>query len=188
MRLNPAPSQIVLLPTGAGEPKQLTHDDLTHAFGRFVDGGTRVVFEGSAPGRRRRLYVQDLSGGAAEPITPEGVYGPLSPDGKLVAFEDKLYAIDRNETRPVPGIEPADRIEAWSGDSKSLVIRQILEPGDQRIVRLDITTGRRTPLYEIARPPGARPTAWFTITPDGSAYFYSCATTLGDLFRVTGLK
>ncbi len=188
LRLNPEPSQIVLLPTGAGEPKLLTHDDLSHELCRFAGGGTRVVFEAFAAGHPKRLYLQELSGGAPQPITPEGVTGPLSPDGRLVAFEGKLYEAGGSTTRPILGAEPADKIEGWGSDSKSLFVRQILVSGGQRVFRIDVTSGRRTLVHDIAPIHGAAPRAWFTITPDGSAYFCTYVAVLGDLFRVTGWK
>jgi Tol biopolymer transport system component len=187
-RLAPAPSQLVLLPTGAGEAKVLTDDALTHEFGSFVDGGTRIVFEGFAPGRPKRLYLQDLSGGAPRPITPEGVAGLLSPDGTLVAFRGSVYEAGGGAARPIPGFDANDRIEGWSSDSRSVLTRQVLPSGGQHVFRIDVTTGKRTLLHDVAPVPGASPRAWFTITPDGSAYFSSYYSRRGDLFVATGWK
>jgi Tol biopolymer transport system component len=189
IRLNPSPSQYVLLPTGTGEPQVLTHDDLSHEFGSWVMGGTQIAFEGFAPGRPKRIYLQDLKGGAAKPLTPEGVGGVLSPDGKLVAFEGRLHeAGGTGAARPIPGIEPEDKIEAWSGDSKSLFVRQILKSDAQKVFRIDVGTGQRTLLHDLPPIPGASTRRWFTITPDGSAYFSTYGMVQGDLFRVTGWK
>jgi Tol biopolymer transport system component len=187
VRLNPSPSQFILLPTGAGEARELTRDALEHAFGWFVRGGTHIAFSAHAPQRPLRVYLQDLAGGTAEPITPEGVTGVPSPDGKLVPFEGKLYAAGA-APRPISGIEPADRVEGWSADSRSLFVRQLLESGGQRVYRLDLDTGRRTLLHEVPRVPSAAPGPWFTITPDGSAYCFSYKAAQGELYRVTGLQ
>lgn len=43
-------------------------------------------------------------------------------------------------------------------------------------------------LHDLLPVPGASPKAWFTITPDASAYFTSYGSIQGDLFRVTGWK
>jgi Tol biopolymer transport system component len=188
IKLNPAPAQYVALPTGAGEPKPLTHDDLSHGLGEFTPDGTHVVFTGFAPQRPGRVYLQDLSGGAPEPLTPEGVVGPVSPDGTLVAFDGKLYPARGGASRPIPGLDPADHVEAWSGDSKGLFVREFPASGGARIFRLDVDSGRRTILYDIPRLPGAQSGVWLTITPDGSSYFYSYLTAQADLFQVTGLK
>jgi hypothetical protein len=67
-------------------------------------------------------------------------------------------------------------------------VRQASPAGITRVFRLDLDTGRRTLLHEIKPATGTGLGPWFTITPDGSAYFYSYFGTEGDLFRVTGLK
>src|SRR6266568_4733939 len=78
--------QLVLLPTGAGDPVTVTRDGLQHFYGRFLPDGKRIVFAAGKPGGGHRSYVQALSGGTPEPISPEGVEpGPVSPDGRFVA-------------------------------------------------------------------------------------------------------
>jgi dipeptidyl aminopeptidase/acylaminoacyl peptidase len=188
VRLNPEPSQYVLLPTGAGEPKVLTNDSLAHGLGGFTPDGTHVTFGGFAPGGRPRVYLQALAGGEAKPLTPEGVTGVPSPDGKLVAATDgKLYPTDGGAPRPIPGFTPGDIIERWASESGTLFVRQPLPSGDQRIYRID-AAGRRALALEVARPAGATIGRWFTITADGSAYVTTCSVSRSDLFRVSGLN
>jgi Tol biopolymer transport system component len=188
VRLNPAPSQLVLVPTGAGEAKQVTNDALAHGLSEFTDDGTHIVFSGFEPDHHARLYLQALSGGAPKPITPEGVTGQLSPDGKLTAATDgKLYPTDGGAPRPIPGFEPGDLVARWASEPGSLFVRRKLESGDNEVFRLD-AIGRRTLVHQIARPPGSVLGRWFTITPDGSAYAITYSVGQSDLFRVTGLK
>ncbi len=86
------PTQIVLQPTGAGEPKTFPKDEIEHAsgrFGTFLPDGKRILFVGHEPGRPSRVFVQDLAGGAAKPVTPEGVVARLlSADGKSFVTGD----------------------------------------------------------------------------------------------------
>jgi hypothetical protein len=187
LHLSPAPRQYFLLPTGAGEVRELTRDTLSHRLGWFVREGTHIAFWADAPGQKSRVYLQDLAGGPPQPITPEGVLGVPSPDGNLVAWEGNLYAAG-TAPRPIPGGEPADQPTAWSADSRSLFVRQVLDSGTQKVFRIDLDTGGRTLLHEIPRLPRAEPRAWFTLTPDGSAYAFSYGTAEGDLYRVTGLR
>jgi hypothetical protein len=69
-------------------------------------------------------------------------------------------------------------------------VRRSLPSGEYEVYRLDADTGRRTLVHRIARVPGAGAgsSRWFTITPDGAAYFMSYTLSQADLFRVTGLR
>jgi hypothetical protein len=189
VRLNPAPAQLVLLPTGAGEAKLVTNDALSHAAGWFTADGTHVIVRAAEAGHQPRLYLNDLSGGASVPITPEGVTGIPSPDGKLVVAPDgKLYPTDGGAPRLIPGIDPADRIESFAAEPGNLFVRRRLPAGDFQILRVDAATGRRTLLHQIARIPGTVGGQWFAITPDGSAYAMTYSVSQSDLFRVTALN
>jgi Tol biopolymer transport system component len=188
IRLNPAPAQYVMLPTGAGEPKPITNDALAHGAAWFTSDGTQLVFSAYEPDHLPRLYVQALTGGAPKPITPEGVIGPPSPDGKLVAATDlKLYPLDGGAPRPIPGAEPGDIVERWGIEPGTLFVRRKLDSGDLEVFRLD-ATGRRALVHHITRVPGSVIGRWFTITPDGSAYVTTYSVGQSDLFRVTGLR
>ncbi|HJQ98079.1 MAG TPA: hypothetical protein VJ826_07165, partial [Candidatus Polarisedimenticolaceae bacterium] len=187
-RLNPEPVQYLLLPTGAGDARDVTHDDLAHSLGWFTSDGTRIVFWASAPGHASRVYRQSLSGGAAEPITPEGITGLPSPDGTLVAFQNKIYAAGSAEPSVIPGMGVDERVEGWSSDMKRVYVRQFPTESGAPIHEIDLATGRRTLRHNVARVPGARPGPWLSITPDGAGYFYAYSTTQAELFRVTGLK
>jgi hypothetical protein len=77
-----SPSQLVLMPTGAGAARALTKDDIAHTAAQFLRDGKRFVFVGFKPGRPPRTWVQSIDGGEPTPVTPEGVTGVLvTPDG-----------------------------------------------------------------------------------------------------------
>src|SRR5277367_2089765 len=83
------PVQFTLLPTGAGESRQLTHDQVNRLDARWLPDGKQLLFSGDEPGKGVRLYIQDVNGGAAKAITEEGVNESvmaISPDGKQVAL------------------------------------------------------------------------------------------------------
>jgi eukaryotic-like serine/threonine-protein kinase len=81
------PAQLVLLPTGPGEAKPLSHDSINHSRARWLPDGRRFIFSGKEPGHAARIYLQDSSEGKPVPISPEGI-DPLvlvlSPDGQQV--------------------------------------------------------------------------------------------------------
>src|SRR6185436_19011471 len=79
--------QVVLLPTGAGEPRPLPRIDLNYQAASWFPDGRRIVISGNEPGRGSRLFVQETSGGKPRPITPEGIdirFNVVSPDGKFI--------------------------------------------------------------------------------------------------------
>src|SRR5260370_27267363 len=83
------PVQFNLLPTGAGESRELTHDQVNRLWARWFPDGKRILFSADESGKGVRLYVQ-LSGSPANAITKEGVNGTLlaiSPDGKQVTLD-----------------------------------------------------------------------------------------------------
>jgi len=187
VRLNPAPAQLVLLPTGAGEVKAVTNDAIAHDLGWFTTDGAHIVFAGFEAGHQPRLYLQPLSGGTPKPITPEGVTGIPSPDGTLTAFGGKIYAASGGAPRPIPGIEPDDRVVGWASQPGGLFVARRLDAGDYQMLLLD-AAGRRTPAHQLERVPGSSVGQWFAITPDGSAYAWTYSVSQSDLFRVTGLR
>ena len=60
------PVQFNLLPTGAGESRQLTHDQINRLWRALVSRRQAIVVFWDEPGKGVRLYVQDVSGGPAE--------------------------------------------------------------------------------------------------------------------------
>ena len=117
-----SPVQFFLLPTGAGETRPITHDNINHMWTRWFPDGKRMLFAGDEPGKGVRLYVQDIDGGTARAISPEGVNSSqfaISPDGKRVAMigpdqKPALLSVDTSETRPFPGIDVGDAPINWA--------------------------------------------------------------------------
>ena len=191
------PSQLTLLPTGAGEVRQLTHDAINHGRARWLPDGKRFVFLGNEPEHGMRLYVQDIDGGNPRAFSPEGVSANefvISPDGKFVAavgpdLKGYLFPVDGGNPRPVSGFPLGDAPVGWAGDGRSILIYR---PGElpARVERLDLTTGQKQPWRQIipADSAGVTDIGPILITPDAKTYIYEYGRTLSDLYLVEGLK
>src|ERR1039458_2045967 len=145
-----SPSQLRLLTTGAGEPKDLTKDNVNHSWAQWFPDGKRILFSGNEPGKGVRLYVYDPASGKSQPITPEGVNGTafvISPDSQLVAGigpdqKGYLFPVAGGEARVIAGLNPGEQPITFSTDGGSLYIYQQGEL-PARVDRLDLHTGQR---------------------------------------------
>jgi DNA-binding winged helix-turn-helix (wHTH) protein/Tol biopolymer transport system component len=185
--------QLILLPTGAGQPVKLTHDSITHGFATLLPDRKGFVFEGSEPGRQLRSWFQDLHGGKPTPITPEGTVGKrVSPDGRLlvaVSPERKfwLYPVDRGQPRALSGVEPGEDVIRWSADGKYIFVSEGMPA---KVYRVEVITGRRKLVYTLS--PSDTAGLWnitpVLLTPDGRSYVYSDYRMLSDLYLASGIK
>jgi serine/threonine protein kinase/Tol biopolymer transport system component len=192
-----SPEQLRLLPTGAGETQSLTNDSINHQWARWLPDGKGYVFAGNEPGRGVRLYLQELSGGAPKPISPEGVDATafaVSPDGQSVVGtgpDEKgyYYSISGGDPRVVNGMEPGDLPIIWNKDGKSLYLYRTGEV-PAKVFQLDLATGKKIVRKEIVPldPTGVSTIGPIQMTPDGKTYVYGFHRTLGDLYLVEGLK
>jgi eukaryotic-like serine/threonine-protein kinase len=194
-----SPGQLFLLPTKAGQRKEITHDTIDRVAAAWLPDGKRVVFSGAEPGHALRLYVQDLERGGPRPITPEGggttaLIVVVSPDGKLVVGQGAdgtpwLFPVEEGEPRSIPGVQSGEFVNGFTADGKSLLAHSTAGlPG--AIIHIDLTTGKRTPWKEIfpLDAAGVSGIQAVRVTPDMKSYVYSYTRELSDLYAVEGLK
>ena len=188
---------LVMLPTGAGTPKEFPPDGITHLAGYWLRDGKRFVFSGVEPKHGVRFYVQDVSGGKPRAISPEGVFWGVftpSPDGKSVAGigpdgKAWVYPIEGGEARLIPGIPDGYRISGYTEDSASVyaysyrVIPTVL-------YRVDLATGKKTAVKQIlpSDPAGVDHIAPLMVSPDGKSMLYGYSRFLSDIYLVEGLR
>jgi Tol biopolymer transport system component len=150
------PMKMLLYPTGAGEKRELDPGKIeNYETARFLRDGKRVLSWGSERGKVTRCYVQNIAGGTPQPVTPEGtISGVVSPDGNQVLVEDAagkfaIYSLGGGPAQPVQGLDSGDTPIQWSADGRSvLTYRRAIIPA--QVERVDLATGRRTPVREIA--------------------------------------
>jgi serine/threonine protein kinase/Tol biopolymer transport system component len=192
-----SPSQFILLPSGAGDAQQITHDQLYHSWARWLPDSRGIVFTAKQEGHGARIYLQPSINSQATPVSPEGIDPlvlALAPDGKQVAGvgsdgQAYLYSLSGGPAKSVPGLMPGEQPIEWSADGKSLYV---FRPGElpAKVSQLDLATGKRTVWRTLAPadPAGVSQIGPIVMTPDGASYIYGYHRTLSDLYLVEGLK
>ncbi len=192
-----SPSQFRLLPTGAGEPKDLTKDNINHSWAHWFPDGKRILFTGDEPGKGVRFYVYDLATGTSKPISQEGVNGisfAISPDSNEIAAigPDKhgyLYPTAGGDPKLIPGLNPGELPITFDTGGRGLYIYQ---PGElpARVYHLEIDTGKRALWKELMPydPAGVENIGPILMTPDAKTCVFGYHRMLADLYLVEGLK
>src|SRR5579862_2999732 len=191
------PVQFMLQPTGAGEARVITHDQINRSIAHWMPDGKRFVFAGNAPNAGVKLYVQSVDSADARAFTPEGVNGSLfavSADGKSVVAvgpdqKGYVYPIEGGAPRPISGFEPGEGPVAWCADGQSIYVYRLGEL-PAKIYQLDLNTGKKQ-FWKALMPPdlsGVTDISAIFITPDGKGYVYEYGRTLSDLYLVSDVK
>ena len=191
-----APEQLLLLPTGPGEPRRLDRGTIqNYIWTNYFPDGRRILICGREPAGPSGLYVQDLSGGKPRRIA-DGLFVTsshlISPAGKTVAAVDGarrlvLLPVEGGSPRPLPGSTRGDFLLRWA-DENNLFISRGSVPAE--IFRVDVTTGRREPWRTVvpSDPAGVRSLRPIVLSADGKSLVYACNRVLSDLYMVEGLK
>jgi dipeptidyl aminopeptidase/acylaminoacyl peptidase len=192
-----SPQQLVLLPTGAGQPRPLTHDSVNHVAAGWMPDGAGIFFAGNEPGHGSRLWVQDLRNGPARAISEEGVgatWNAISPDGRWIAATGpdrriSLYPVAEGRRKPLAGVASGDVPIRFSEDGSALYVRRSGEL-PVRIFRVGLARGDRSIWREVdlSDPAGILTVAPILLSRDGKTVVYTYFRVLSDLYLVDGLK
>ncbi len=191
---------VALLRTGPGEARSLPAHGIDNYFSMaFTPDGRNLIYSGGEAGKGSRVFLQDLDGGQARPLTPEGTTLPLrgaflSPDGRHFLARGHegpaLWDLEAPERPPtaVKGLQDGQWVLQWTPDLKRILVYR---PGRLPIAInvLDPATGLQTPWrtvapagYLDARLDNAR------LTPDGTTLVTNYRRRLSTLFVMEGVK
>ena len=189
-----SPNQLMLLPTGTGEPRQLTHSQTTHLGARWSSDG-RIVSVGSEPGHRERTYLVDLDGNET-PITPEGVRAiAVTTDGKhLLTINDssqfQLFPVDGGQPQAFPQLNKDDRPFDFTSDDAAVLVRRAGPDGSLDIWRVERVGGKRTLLRSIPLPGVRAVTTGLNAisSRDGKNFAYQYHPAISTEYLVQGIR
>jgi serine/threonine protein kinase len=192
---------VVLLPTGAGQPRTLDRGSLTdlQAVAWFPDG-RRILIAGRQASEPIRLWTQELAGGPPKPIGREGLWiapysRPISPDGRSALTLDLSGRIwlerltEGQEAHAITGLEKGDVPIRWAADGRSFFL---FREGELPTIvyRFDLNEGRKEQVTALvpADPTGVRRLASIQTTPDGRFFVYTYSQTLSDLYLLSKVR
>ena len=185
-----------VVPTGAGESRQLTHDHVTYNAVRYLLDGKHLLADGIESGKGERDYLIDLSNGNATPLTPEGVSGTvLSPDGRSVAMTGPdgkwgIWSMESNSLRSISALGSKYYVTGWAPDSASVYVLDAHEhERTEKVYRINLATGTMELWKTLGDtlPTGAQ-AAYALFSADGSAYVYLYYQVLSQAYVVKGLE
>jgi hypothetical protein len=146
------PVQFRLYPTGAGQPSVVRWQLDRVESADFFPDGRHLFLCGRVVGRPWGCYRSALDGSAMEPVTPDSArYGFLRKDGGAVAYyrggDWWVRTIADARTQRIPNVPGGYTVLRWSPDGAALW--GFLAPDVQHVERVDVITGRRTPLVTL---------------------------------------
>jgi dipeptidyl aminopeptidase/acylaminoacyl peptidase len=194
----PSSGEILLFPLGAGETVRMPRGSIENYVGvapQWFPRTPRLLVCGNEKGKTSRCYAQDITTGAMSPLTPEGVESAyLTPDERTLLTKSltgsyEVRGVGSDQASAARGLTATDRPIGWSADGSAVVVTT----GGQipaRVERVDVTTGARTFLRELAPPDRTGLTSveleqWID---DGRGYVYRNQRTLSTLFVATGVR
>lgn len=193
------PPELVVLPTGPGEPERVVTDPvLAVEWATWLPAGGGMLLVGSARGGGPQLWRLDRGGPArrlaADPVASRFAGAVVSPDGRRVAAAtaDGGVLLCPADGTPATRLGGAARDLVpvrWGTDGRSLLAFALDGPYAQ-LVRVDTSTGAARPVRDLrpVDPAGVIGIPTVRTSADGTTWLYSYARLLSELYLVDGLR
>ena len=195
---NSHPERVMLVPTGAGDTREIPVrglDRFTSA--RFLPGERELVLIAARGDEGARFWRVPIEGGDAVPFSDDALASwflfAIAPDGEWVAAlppsgPPRLYGVHNGEVREIAGSEAGDFPVHWPAWNELYVCRR--EERRSPIYRIDPDTGSRE-LVRVLEP--LDPTGVYGVSPihfarDIDTYVFGYRIILSTLFVGTGIE
>lgn len=184
-----------LLPTGAGQPRRLSHAPIRELYSWvWSRDGASLFISGSGASAMMRLWQLPLDGSGARSVGPEGIGWPIAeaPDGRVAASVPDgppvVFGIDDGEAVPLPSSQPGDMPRHWTKDGSSVLVYRSLRD-TVRIDAIHLVSGERT-LWKELHPhdsAGILSINPILIAANDESYAYGFRRMLSETYIVDGL-
>lgn len=188
-------SQIVLLPTGAGEEKPLRTGRIQPEGAEWFSDGNHLLFTGNEANQPPRTYTYDLANDELKAVTPPGVRAAaVSPNGQsaIVIRDGKANLLSLADGREsyLGLVGPDTSVIRWGGDGVHIFLQRTgAEHRSASILRMDVPSGHTEVWRDLKLPDR---TAFFfgpaRLSADGKSYAFSFQLDLSTLYLVRGIK
>jgi len=185
-----------LIPTGAGEITELKMAGIENiTLQGFTSDSRRIVVLANEPGHPQRNFVFDPASGKLHPLTPEGVRGAVTPDGKFVGVRAgdnpaEIFTIEGSSPpRMIKGLLENDRPIQITADGNAIYVAHY-SGMTAAIYRVRVDTGDRqlVKTLEMHDPAGGFGITRVVTTPDGQYFAYNTLRQLSELYLLQGLN
>jgi Tol biopolymer transport system component len=190
------PPRYWLIPTGAGEVAELKPPGIENiSLQGFAADSRRIVLSANEPGHQARDYLFDTASNQLQPLTPEGIRGLVTPDGRFLFARDgkgipQLFSVETGApVREIKGLQDKDRPIQITADGTAIFVANY-NGMSASVYRLRLDNGDRQLLkaLEMHDPAGGFGITRVATTPDGQYFTYNTLRQLSELYLLQGLN
>ena len=196
---NDSPERLMMVPTGAGEVRQIPLQGIDHIWtARFIEGDQAIMIFGSHADEGTRIWRVGIAGGEAQPLTDPVIgswfYLAISPDGRRIATTDTnqvpfIWSLEEHAApQRIAGCSAGDLPVHWPDEKTIYICRPNAKQSD--IHAVDIASGERHFVRTMRAPDAAGVQGVFPIhfASSGDSYVFGYKLLLTNLFTVGGLR
>ncbi len=196
---NDSPGKLMIVPTGAGEIRQIPLNGIDHVWtARFLPGDQAIMIFGSRADEGTRIWRVAATGGEpqplSEPVIGSWFYLAISPDGRRIATTDTnqmpfIWSLEENAIPSrIAGTNSGDLPVHWPDERTIYVCRPDEKKSD--VYAIDLESGERRFVRTLRPPDGAGVQGVFPIhfASGYDSYVFGYKLLLTNLFTVSGLR